>query len=498
MARRVWPPLLGIYAALFLSHLPLLRLPYYWDEAGYFIFAGLDFFRHGWLIPRSTLANGHPPLVAIFLAAAWRVAGFHPLVTRAAMLVWATGLVWGVYRLAAPRLGERGAALAALLLAVSPLCFAQATLAQLDLPAAALVIWGLVWRQRGRPWLSAGVFAAAVLTKETAVIAPMALVLLELWRAPGQARVRRVLPLLVPAAVVSLWFVYYHRVTGYWFGNPQFFAYNVGQAAVSPPRIALSLLRRLWQTFGYNGTWLLSGAAGWSWSRGRRGVKPRAATAPPPDWLAVIAVYIAVHAVIGGAILARYLLPALALVFILLAEAVLRLPRAGWWVAGCAGFLVVCWFWNPPYPFPYEDNLAYVQFVKLHQAAARALEAHPPAGAVWTAWPATDELSRPELGYVTRPLAVRELGNFSAASLRAMPHAPALLYLYSREYEPRLDAAALVPIWQRWGDRVFHHAPPAPAAAWLARWGLRPGFRQAKDGQWILLASPDATAAAAR
>jgi len=51
-------PLLALYPLLFvavyLGHLTLLRLPYYWDEGGYYIPAALDFFRTGTLIPQST------------------------------------------------------------------------------------------------------------------------------------------------------------------------------------------------------------------------------------------------------------------------------------------------------------------------------------------------------------------------------------------------------------------------------------------------------------
>jgi hypothetical protein len=39
------------FAAVYLSHLTLLRLPYFWDEAGYYIPAAWDFFRTGTLIP---------------------------------------------------------------------------------------------------------------------------------------------------------------------------------------------------------------------------------------------------------------------------------------------------------------------------------------------------------------------------------------------------------------------------------------------------------------
>ncbi|MGH9518417.1 MAG: glycosyltransferase family 39 protein, partial [Terriglobales bacterium] len=412
------PP--AVFLALVAAHAPLLRLPYYWDEAGYFIFAALDCFRHGWLIPRSTLANGHPPLLSLYLAGAWHVFGFHPAVTRCTMLVWAAALICGVYALARTRFPARVATLAAALVALAPLVFAQSSLALLDLPVAALVVWALVFLARQRSGLMAAALTAACLTKETAVIVPLALLLAERrhWRA-----------LLAPIVVLGLWFVYYHHATGFWFGNPQYFAYNVGTVALSPPRIALSLLRRLWQLAGYNGTWLLTVLA-------LLGARRRSTVRMPRSWLAVLAAYLLFHAVVGGAVLARYLLPALVLYLIWVAGAIIRLPRPALVFGLCAAFLVANWFWLPPYPFPYEDNLAYAQFVRLHQAAARALEAAPPPAPVLTAWPATNELSKPELGYVRSPLPVAAVEDFSAASLARVSNRPAALYMFSRTYQP--------------------------------------------------------------
>src|SRR5262250_3349082 len=57
-------------------HAPLLRLPYFWDEAGYYIPAARDLLA-GSLIPHSTPSNAHPPLVLAWLAASWKLLGFH-------------------------------------------------------------------------------------------------------------------------------------------------------------------------------------------------------------------------------------------------------------------------------------------------------------------------------------------------------------------------------------------------------------------------------------
>ncbi|HTU42429.1 MAG TPA: hypothetical protein VMF10_12030, partial [Candidatus Aquilonibacter sp.] len=70
-----------IFVLVFLLHVFLLQLPYFWDEAGYYIPAARDILLTGSLIPKSTVSNAHPPLVMIWLALWWKVAGYAPEVT---------------------------------------------------------------------------------------------------------------------------------------------------------------------------------------------------------------------------------------------------------------------------------------------------------------------------------------------------------------------------------------------------------------------------------
>src|ERR1700685_3988881 len=88
-----------IFLAIFLLHIPLLSLPYFWDEAGYYVPATRDLLT-GSLIPHTTLSNAHPPLVLAWVALWWKVVGFAPVVTRAAMLVLAAFSLLGIFRLA--------------------------------------------------------------------------------------------------------------------------------------------------------------------------------------------------------------------------------------------------------------------------------------------------------------------------------------------------------------------------------------------------------------
>ncbi len=131
----------------------------------------------------------------------------------------------------------------------------------------------------------------------------------------------------------------------------------------------------------------------------------------------VIAAYVVAMALIGGAVLARYLLSAVPLVIILAVSTLRR--RLRYWTAAIAIVaiaFVAAWFWNPPYGFSPEDNLAYRDYVLLHEDAERFLEARYPMAHVLTAWPASDELTRPWLGYMTQTHAGRAHRRFLAGT----------------------------------------------------------------------------------
>ncbi len=188
-------------------------------------------------------------------------------------------------------------------------------------------------------------------------------------------------------------------------------------------------------------------------------------------FLVVVKVYVVAMALIGGAVLARYMLPAVPLVIIVGVSTLRR--RLRYWpaaVAVVAIAFVAAWFWNPPYGFSPEDNLAYRDYIVLHQDGERFLEARYPMAHALTAWPASDELTRPWLGYVTRPVQVVRIEDFSldevlsAADFRS--HFEVAL-VFSTKYEP---AHPLLERWPKWTELKrrffgFHRDLPPEAAA---------------------------------
>jgi hypothetical protein len=497
-----------IFASIFLLHAFLLQLPYFWDEAGYYIPAARDILLTGSLIPHSTVSNAHPPLVMAWLALWWKLVGYAPLVTRTAMLILAAFSLVGVFRLAERVANTKVAIASTLCTALYPVFFAQSSLAQVDLAAAGLTFWALSAYVEDQVAAAAVWFALAALTKETAIIAPLSLAGWEMigmlaprWRArlwmdarnSNRDSMRRIASLLLPGLLLVVWYAYHYARTGYVFGNPEFFRYNVA-ATLSPTRFILALIMRLWQIGGYLHLWVLTVAmliAVWALPPQREsGVEPARIGFPVQMvFYVVIFAYVVTMALIGGAVLARYMLPAVPLVIILSVSTLWR--RMIFWrgaIACVALAFVAGWFWNPHYGFSPEDNLAYRDYIVLHEDGERFLEARYPMARVLTAWPASDELARPWLGYTTRPMQVVRIEDFSldevisAAEFRSNYE---VALVFSTKYEP---GPAPWDHWRTWiklKSRYFgfhRDLPPAAAAQIL---GGRIVFSEEKKGQWI-------------
>ena len=497
------------FTVLWTAHLPLLHLPYFWDEAGYYVPAARDLLLYGAIIPHSTLSNAHPPLVIAYLALAWKAVGYTPLVTRTAMLAVAAFSLLGIFRLAQRVANTEVAVAVAICTALYPVFFSQSSLAHLDLAAAGLTFWGLLAYVDGRRWTAASWFCLAVLAKETAILAALALFawdLISAWRSrrkPGflvsfasrngrKTEIGRSVLLLVPLIPLALWYAFHYARAGFVFGNPEFFRYNV-KATMQPLRVLLALGLRLWQVVGYLNFYSLTVAAVLAmWLpplRDNGEQRQRIALDVQFSFLAVIASYVVAMAVVGGAVLARYMLPVVPLVIILFVSTLRRRVRL--WrsvVALVTLAFASALFVNPPYGFSIEDNLAYRDYVLLHQRAEDFVEARYPMAQVLTAWPASDELTRPYLGYVTRPMRVFRIEDFTVEQLMAASSLRsnfAVAFVFSTKYAPPHPWFNNWRTWQRWKTQFFGYHRDVPPAAAAQILGGRLVYNDFRRGQWV-------------
>jgi len=502
--RRFHPALLFVlvFFLLVVLHAPLLRLSYFWDEAGYYVPAARELLLTGSLIPRSTPSNAHPPLVMVYLAACWKLTGFAPVVTRTAMLALAAFCLLGVFRLAERVSNPQVALAATICTALYPVFFVQSSLAHLDMAAAGLTLWGLRSYIDNRRAQTAFWFSLAALAKETAILTPLGLLAWEVlcpWVGSKSRESTCLYPrrrwssalLLVPVIPLGIWYAYHYLRTGFVFGNPEFFRYNV-EATLHPLRILLALILRFWQALGYLNLYLLTLAGLLALRRpplqDENGERPKIALNVQLAFLAVILAYVVAMAAVGGAVLARYMLPVVPLIIIIWVSTLWRRVRLWWTVVAMVGLaFVIGLFVNPPYGFSFEDNLAYRDYILLHQRAEQFVEARYPMARVLTAWPASDELTHPYLGYITRPMRVVRIEDFSAEQLLAAAEARSafeVALLFSTKYEPPHPWFEHWRAWQSWKTRFFGYHRDLPAAAATEILGGKLVYSETRDGQW--------------
>lgn len=478
-----------IFVALYASHFALLRVPYYWDEAGYYIPAAWDFFRTGSLIPITTLSNAHPPLPSIYLAAWWKFSGFYPEVTREAVLMVAALALLGVWRLSMRLVGALSVAVwTAILTGLYPIWFAQSSLAHADIFAAACSLWGMVYAlpTRGRNAGAAALwFAAAALCKETAIGIPLTLAAVGLAEGFFQrdgVRKRRLWResawLVASALPLAGWYAYHYAKTGFLFGNPEFLRYNA-EETMTPLRILAAFGHRILHLTAHMNLFVpvIMAFAALLLSPLPDADGRERGQLDPPAFRRIALLLLAnavLFSVLGGALLTRYLLPIYPLVLLLAVTTLYR--RVPYWqglAVVTAGAFAAGLFINPPYGFAPEDNLQYARVVRMHLAGIVQLRKRYPGAAVLTAWPMSDELTKPELGYVKEPWDVFRVEDFTAGQIAVAEEEPekySAALVFSTKYDPEKPLLSLGPGSEALDEKYFglhHDLPPEVIATQL-------------------------------
>jgi hypothetical protein len=247
-------------------------------------------------------------------------------------------------------------------------------------------------------------------------------------------------------------------------------------------RALLSCIRRIYYLFVADFRWAGSLAIFLAWRRSAI----YSTRAWRITWL-FIAAHVLMVSLLGGAELERYLLPVIPLVYIAMAAAWSNM-RAFWRNAGIAvvaAGLLAGLFVNPPFPFPFENNLAMVDFVELHRRAAHYLEMQYSSQIIYTAWPLTQALRDPQFGYVDTKLSAAETSDLRLSTLKAIdPKRVDVLVLYSRTWEP--DWGVLHwPLVARFLARFYEYERQMNPEEVREHFGLISIHRWAQHGQWI-------------
>jgi len=109
---------------------------------------------------------------------------------------------------------------------------------------------------------------------------------------------------------------------------------------------------------------------------------------------------------------------------------------------------------------------------------------------VLSAWPVTDELTRPELGYLKQPFAVAPIEDFSAAQITRAAQEPekfSAALVFSTKADPSSPLFTLGQASKAMDERYFglhHDLPPEEIAIELHGTLV---WKQEDHGQWIAL-----------
>ena len=484
MPRKHTLPLLFplVFALLLAIHLPFLRLPYFWDEQWQYALAALDLYRDGSWVSHTVSPSVHPPGVMALVALVWHVFGYSIVAARVTMLAVASlGALLSF--LLATRLarGTAGAsALAAVLfLIAAPIFYTQSMLVILDMPAMTFTVLALLLFLDGRYLWCALACTILVLTKETAVTTPA---VLAAWLWFRETRRRQALYFVLPAIALGTWLLIIRRATGHWLGNEHFASYNLA-GALDPIHIVLDVAERARALFWSDGHFLgtIALVIGWRLLRGKA-------------WTVcgLVAVAQVIVVTVFGGPLVRYLLPVLPILYAAVATSASVYPPKWRWTSHAAMIvlLIAGWFWNPPYPFAYENNLAMVDFIRLQQDAASYREANAPGQRIATAWPLTDEITNPDLGYVTRPLQTVDAGGLRRDYLARLNRQSFDLLVVYKRLRPAagtiLDIAPLRNVLEHY----YEYHPQATAEEIRAELGFVPLMRWERRDQWIEIYRP--------
>ncbi len=123
-----------------------------------------------------------------------------------------------------------------------------------------------------------------------------------------------------------------------------------------------------------------------------------------------------------------------------------------------------------------------------HAEAARFLALWYPRARVLTAWPASDELSRPWLGYASHPFPVVRIEDFTTGQIARAAAATNqfdVALAFSTKYQP---VHPLLEDWAPWvalKEKYFGYHRDLPPEEIAAHLGGRVVFQKNSDGQWV-------------
>lgn len=254
----VW--LAVLITAFVAAKIPALSLPLFWDEAGVYGAAGLYMHDHTLsMMPESlppVLSRGHPLLYTFLQAIGFHVFGDTVFGGHLFNLLIAVALLWSVWYIVNRIFHWRTAFIAVMMLAIQPIFFAQSVMI---LPEVMLTLWMLwaLYFWYARAWFAYALCATlAILTKETAIILPLVVLLhtlLPVHSVKRSVHLRAIFASIIPWVIFGVFLLVQHAQQGWYL-----FPYHGDLVKMDIHRFITFAIQYLEHIFWSQGRWGLS------------------------------------------------------------------------------------------------------------------------------------------------------------------------------------------------------------------------------------------------
>lgn len=195
--------LLILIILLFLLKLNVLRLPYFWDDFNYVIPAVDYVFREQITPFLWEYGLGHPPFFYIFSGIIFRVFGDSLIVSHLIILIFSFLSLFFTYLIGKELFNRKIGVLSSLVLLFTPIFFSFSGLFNLEMPLTAFIIMATYFSIKNKHLLYALFGSLAVLTKETAIGAVLAIFIIKLIKEKDKLEILKFY--YIPLVAFLLW-----------------------------------------------------------------------------------------------------------------------------------------------------------------------------------------------------------------------------------------------------------------------------------------------------
>ena len=410
--------LIGIllFIAFFLAKLPILNMPIHWDAIQQIVVA--DRLKSNNLNPESLrnfwIYEGRPLFFYELLALSYLLLGVSLWVPHLLIIIFGFIALYFTYLLGENLYSKKVGIIASLFLFFSAIFFAQTGIVTLMVPFTALTLTTLYFaiKNRIKAYLISGTLL--VMTLDIAPLLILLILFYVIYRNHKKEKIKNILLYSIPLFVFVLWMTYNKLVFG-WFLFTRVSSFpNIVESwplVIGILPLIENFVNRLQEVFIYDYKWILTVPL-ILLSVHKIANRKFSVKLEIVFLFSVILSYLLSFSLMKEGYLIRYALMVYPLFFLLVSNSLNEIVKNKLAINLIVIIIIILfvstWVGNRTENCgcKLESNLEYLDLVKTHYETTNYIEKNYPNLTVLTAWPQTEELSMPILGYVSKPIKI--------------------------------------------------------------------------------------------